>query len=1316
MLKRTLWFILVLFVVGSAVAGQDPPKKILILVEGDSDLKNTAMGDGRQLANLFGHFNVVSSIAGVNQYRIGGINQYDYTFYIGFHAINTVPEKFLGDVLATKKSVVWLHTGFAEFSKTHNVEKRFGFRVTQLDSSGKYTLIRSGDKSFAKDEPIINIIRISNKNNVEVLATAVNSTTHSEIPYMIRSGNLLYVADSPFASAGPSDRYLLFADLLHDILHESHEESHSAIIRIEDVNPMENSERLREIADILSERGIPFLVGVTPFYVDPGNGLRISLTDKPDVVDALKYMVQNGGTIVMHGVTHQYKGVTGMDFEFWDEETNQPIKEETVEGLTKKLEVGIQEFTKNGLYPLVWETPHYTASFQLYRTVSRFFSTAMEQRLSIENYDYSQFFPYVINNDLFGQTIYPENLGYVPLDSNKTRNEGYIRQIIAAAKTNLSVRDGFASCFFHAFIDLDLLKQLVSGIQNLGYTYIDLREDQNWVKTTGHVILSQKQTYSMNAGGKYLLEIYFNKEGEISEKIESPKRIVGTITKTIELNSAELYSAELTELKEYHPGIFEGFGKDVKNIYEKVFASDPVWKEARPVILWNHFALGAAYNDQASLAAVFRSVNITVDTIFAGQQITLDPYNVVIVPYAFINSLSEKDYDLLTAFVERGGNLITDTRNYLAEEFGLKFADAQFRVDQIYDRYFPNEQIKWRYPELIFKYDADKIDEIFCVDFATEIPLVIGKSFGSGKVIYIASMFDPHTQEGYSHYPFFLEYIRKYFQLGPIVRRENLEVYFDPGFRHSQSVEYLIQQWVKQGIRFIHVAGWHQYPTYIYDYKRLIDLAHSNGILVYLWLEPPQVSLKFWQEHPEWREKNYRDEDARSSWRYPIALTDSACLNAVLDESRWLLKAYDWDGVNLAELYFEAGQGFAEPGLFTPMHSSARKEIAGRYNINAIAIFDSTSRFFWRTNDFVRSSIVEYRIRKLEEVYNSFLSMMADIARQKEGFQIIVTAMDGYGSPELREQIGVDMNSIIALQNKYGFLLQIEDPQNRWSSDPLRYIEIGRKYIQIVGDSSKILLDLNILSFRRQREVTPFPTLIQTGTESFHLVRAASLGAPRLTIYSESSINPQDIRYFPYALASEVRYQREGNTYHFSSPYSFVLRFPRDIEGITVDGQPLGPIRDNHYLIPAGDHTVIPGVDPSSSFSTHQIQPRLMSFSGNLMTIAYGMRSIQMDYLCPSRALVSLNSQPTSVKVDGVEYPVDVRKGNDCYSMYLPPGRHSAEILTGDMFSYGINLTSLWSSTAIALFGATAIITLLGMYLYIQITRRNASCRKGGKA
>ena len=44
-------------------------------------------------------------------------------------------------------------------------------------------------------------------------------------------------------------------------------------------------------------------------------------------------------------------------------------------------------------------------------------------------------------------------------------------------------------------------------------------------------------------------------------------------------------------------------------------------------------------------------------------------------------------------------------------------------------------------------------------------------------------------------------------------------------------------------------------------------------------------------------------------------------------EYRSLLESFDWDGVDLAELYFESGRGLEEPKQFTPAHPSAKLEL-----------------------------------------------------------------------------------------------------------------------------------------------------------------------------------------------------------------------------------------------------------------------------------------------------------------------------------------------------------------------------------------------------
>ena len=68
------------------------------------------------------------------------------------------------------------------------------------------------------------------------------------------------------------------------------------------------------------------------------------------------------------------------------------------------------------------------------------------------------------------------------------------------------------------------------------------------------------------------------------------------------------------------------------------------WKPARVMLLWNHFARGAFFNDQASFASAFQSVNIMVDTVFLGQPLHPDQHNLLIVPASIVDSLTDEDY------------------------------------------------------------------------------------------------------------------------------------------------------------------------------------------------------------------------------------------------------------------------------------------------------------------------------------------------------------------------------------------------------------------------------------------------------------------------------------------------------------------------------------------------------------------------------------------------------------------------------------------------------------------------------------------------
>ena len=1277
---------------------------VLVLYEGRNTTDNLGRGDAVQIAQLLGHFRTLVDIRSVEEYTSGQMEAYDAVFFIGYTLKCSPPPVFMHDMLARKNTAVWLHTGMLAYDSAYVLSERYGFDAVKIDTVKGWTRVLRGADEFTKTEPNITLCRVTDPSRCTTVAVA-RSVTKGETPYVLRSGRFWYVADSPFASADERDRYLLFADILHDILGERHAHSHRAMIRIEDVHPLEDPDRLRRIADILYNEDVPFLVGLIPFYVDPEQGIRVSLTDKPELVDAIHYMVEKGATVVMHGVTHQYKGLTAADYEFWDIAAQGPIEDETMEYVRSKVQRGLEECIRNGIYPVIWETPHYTGTDITYDALSTIFSSAMEQR-AIINTNNTQYFPYIIEHDQHGQKIYPENLGYVPLDERNpdvARNQ--VEEMIGYARVNLGVRDGFAAGFIHAFVPQENLLRLIEGIRELGYTFIDLRKENNIVQLRDKAIVTGRGEVTLELQDQYLREYWFNDAGELERTQVSAQRRTGVVKYTVTLKPGQLYFATPTEIRSSDRGFVEGVLQDIRSWYNGLFGEEKRREEMRVAVLWDSLATGGGMMDQVSFINTFRSVGVHPDTLFLDQRFNGSRYNLLIVPYAAVERLRNPQFSALVEWVRSGGKVITDGRNEFALELGLTYSGSSVGISGVRERLYPEENVVWQRPAALEKFEVESDDVVLAADREFEAPVVIGRAFGSGSVMYIGTRFDPYTDGGFSRYPYFLHYVASFLDLHPVFRRDALELYFDPGFRSAITIEFLVRRWVTNGVRAVYVGSWHEYPTYTYDYERLIRLCHENGILVYAWLEPPQVSHKFWVEHPEWREKNVYGKDNRASWRYPLAMTDTAAVSAMLRNYRRFLLQYDFDGVNIAETYFESDvRGPAEPGSFAPMHPSARSEFSRRNGFDPITLFDQNSPRYWKTNPAAWKRFEDYRVDKVVEMHRSLLQLAYEIRKGRPGFAVVVTMLDNLGTPDLRRSQGIDIERILDLRKEYPFQLAVEDPMARWSEMPARYRTIAARYRELLGDDFS--LDVNILSFRTKEKPTMFPTLAQSGTEAFALYQVSSSEVRRTLVYSESSINPQDLSWLSFASTGQARITREGKYYRVQSPVSLTLHLSAQQKFVLVDGAVRTSAGDGRFLIPAGSHTVKLEAEGEALFDANTLHASLLSCTGNVLAIEEGERSVAFTYESVERCYITINKKPIDVYVDGKRVDAVVREGVERYSVALPHGHHSVRLVTQGTVSYSIDLTSLLSSTFIVLFGVTALLILIAMYIIVRIRRR----------
>jgi uncharacterized protein YdaL len=479
--------------------------KTLVLYDTTSEYGWLGEVYATQTANLASHFGSWTA-SPVASYKAGDLNAYTAIVYVGSTYDEPLPAAFLGDITATKKPVTWLYDNIWQLTaKDPSFAATRGFTSGVFDDTAVAEVTYKGASlSREGDQAGIMNLQVTDATKFKTLATAVRPDG-STFPWAVQSGNFTYVGEIPFSYVTHDDRYLAFADLLFDSLGETGvaRERHRGLVRIEDVGPDSDPAELKAIADYLYSEKVPFSVAVYPRYRDPkgaqnnGKAQDYTLLNKPQVVSALKYMQQRGGTLLMHGYTHQYgnvanpyDGVSANDFEFYRAHVDGndsviydgPVAEDSSSWAASRITSSALTFALAGLgIPSTWEFPHYAASAVDYQTVNSMVGKRYDRGLYFPGvltgakFDYSrqfgQFFPYAVR-DVYGSVVIPENIGNVEPQAFNNHPARLPSDLLASSKRNLVVRDGVASFFYHTYLGTDYLKQTVTGIKAQGYSFV----------------------------------------------------------------------------------------------------------------------------------------------------------------------------------------------------------------------------------------------------------------------------------------------------------------------------------------------------------------------------------------------------------------------------------------------------------------------------------------------------------------------------------------------------------------------------------------------------------------------------------------------------------------------------------------------------------------------------------------------------------------------------------------------------------------------------------------------------------------------------
>ena len=1219
-----------------------------------------------------------------------------------------LPKSFLDDLTSTSKTVCWLNRHINQLTTNPQFSQKAGFSFIDYLDDEEFDGVLYNGMTLRKTDSDLNLIRIENQSLCRVWAQVKDK--HGLRPYIVQSQNFWYVADSPFSFVEEGDRYLAFCDLLHQILGAPHPVERKALVRIEDVSIDDDPIELRRVADYLRAQRVPFQIALIPIFKDPSKGIELYLSDRPQFVEALKYMIARGGSVVLHGVTHQFRGTSADDFEFWDDLQDKPLSFESADWVRKRIELGMNECFKNGIYPIAWESPHYGSSFLAQRVFKEFFSHTNERRMVIEKLGTQQYFPYPLT-DVHGQKIIPENLGYVSIEAPNPQ------RLVEDAQKMLAVRDGMPSFFFHSFVDLRHLKTIVEGLKRQGYQFVSLKSFGCQAVTRNRAVTTLSGLVHLTLDEEYLRAATLDGAEQVLTESVSATPLSGPMDKNVMLSPGQIAifeglveKPEITRVswfEQWRSRLSQVWAEEIRTHTELAGEATLIWLEtdapssprATP-----HLSVEES-NDQESFRSALNAFGIQIRLLAADQVATAGALlsKVVVVPYASARRLPEAAQQVLLRHVQGGGRLVLDGESAIAGKLGIRFEGRRLPVQRIHDLNFPDIPLDWKQIADFPKFSAPRGAKPLFVEPESQSVLgVLGES-GQGSYLFLGPLFDPHSALGISRFPSLFQTLRASFGLQPLARRPQLEIYFDPGLRAGISIERLVRSWRSFGVKVVYAAAWAaDYRKWDFNYPYFIDLCHKNGILVYAWFELPQVNEKFWDAHPEWREKTASGGSTYGSWRLLMNLQNRDCRRAAIAEVLNILGEFAWDGVNIAELSYDTDHGPLNPAKYVPMNDDVRRDFAAAQGFDPLLLFDPASAYFWQKNPKAFERFDRFRSEIVTSWHREILETLMPLCR-KNGWELVVTMLDSLHSPTLTRDTGVNSESILALMDKYPFTLQVEDPAEFWSQPPNRYATFVDTYLKRVPDRRRLIFDLNVIPSRNAAK-TLLPTNAQTGIEFAQMLHHASRASGRVAVYAESTLLPQDFEVMDSVLAHGTQVSLQPGRLLVDTPRTVLIRVDPN-KSYRLDGQ-LWPFREFRQLIvPAGRHEIVEVQQKMQWIDWNLLTLTLKSLQGELLEGSTTQRGLRFRYSSSTRAVALLTKQPYQVWLDGQEFPVKTGFYQGDWSINLPPGDHQVEILANSPAYFLLDLTSLFSSSLIVLVGFGFGGALALLYIAVLLRR-----------
>jgi hypothetical protein len=1266
------------------------------------------------LQNLLTHFNLRADLIPLDQYKRGQLEDHKAGFLV-ISSLNTmVPSALLADIRATDHPFAWLGGHIDQLLATPAARRHYGFSFVEYRKDLDYRSVIYKQTSLIKPEPDLSIVSIEDPETAVVMATAINKNGVIS-PYVVKSGNFWFFADKPLSYMGEGTRYLVLCDLLHDILGVNHPTEMRAMVRIEDVSVDDDPDDLVRIAAWLSGQHIPFQIAIIPIFRDPAHSLEIRLGDRKSTVEAIQYMIAHGGTPIMHGITHQVHGLSGDEYEFWDELGNKRVGGDSAEFVNRRLRLGFAECFANDIYPVAFEVPHYGASAIDYRTLGQAFSLFYDRPMVVPDDTTAQLVPYPVV-DQYGRHIVPETLGFLPEDDPDPL------KLIQYARSMRVVRDGIASFYFHPFLKQTLLQQVVQGVTALGYHFISLREFDGQVDFEGqYAVRTTSGPIRLSPQDEYWRVQLFNASGQVIKTDLSATRVNGPVQLPVQVPPGGWAAAECLKRPPAAPVQANTWYQRLRiwwdNLHPVTPAPSTVVREkfAGPPnawILWLDNPRAAGHNQQ-SYKTVLEALGYQVNTVsvakFREAPKTSDD-TLLVVPHGAGVRLNDAQQRLVVRYLGAGGNVVADSAQPWLTKIGLGFSGLQMIVTTVTDAIHQDMKLTWRPEERVSRFTAPEDVRELANDDESGKPVALSGSFGAGHYVYLATSLDNHTNEGTSHYPYFPEYLSTTFGATTSLRSRHLEVYFDPSYRPGADLNRLATIWHRAGISKIYVKAWLFTPQFSFPYDEFVRACHRNGIAVYAWFVFPGVDKvaevkthTMWDDHPEWREKTAAGTDGLVGWRYLMNFQDPDCFQAAMDWMKRILNSSDWDGVNIAELNFDADfKNYLRPDKFVPMNDIVRADFKKKAGFDPIQLFRPNSPYYYKNDPAAMAKFERYREDIVVDWHRRVLTELEPL-RKQHGWEIVVTMLDSLHDDYVRPALGVDSRRIVALMREFPFTLQIEDQARYWMTSPERYRRFAATYLKLVPDRQRLMFDVNVVADRDITN-TNLPTKTATGTELALTVLSAASASGRAAIYSEQTVSPQDWDLIQMVLNRPNSVTGGQTSMDVNTSTSLVLT-PADDPEYFVDGHPWPAVSRDGVIMPTGQHSISTEQSWWHFLDTDGFQAHILTTTADLSEARADTTGLSFQYNAPGRAVFVFDQQPNELLVDGNVEALPTERNGGEWAVVFPGGDHRVRVATNTTAGVAVDVVGWASSWAIGAFGVLATALMVVIYLQVRLGR-----------